>query len=64
MGKILVVGIKDSSYHKIKYEFKNEYNLSDFNQIIYLLETLDQLGAPIDKAIEKYLLKGKKVFPI
>lgn len=68
MGKILVVGIKDSSYHKVKFEFKNEYNLEDYNKIIELFNLLEDFGAPIKKSIEKYLSKyypkEEKVFPI
>jgi hypothetical protein len=67
MGKILVVGIKDSSYRNTLYEYKNEYNLEDYKKLVYLLELLEDFNAPIKKAVEHYLEKkhkGTKIFPI
>lgn len=68
MGKILSVGVKDTSFHRIKFEYKTEVNLHDPNQLILILEDLiNGYGAPFEKAFELYLKKykpEKKVFPI
>jgi hypothetical protein len=65
MGKILVVGIKDSKYNKVKFEYKGEFNLEDYKMIALALSDLeDRFNAPMRKAFEFLYSKDKKVFPI
>lgn len=64
MGKVLVVRVKERGAKGIgSYEYKNEINGDDFNQIALILSDLENTGLPIDKAIKEFRKIKEEGFP-